>query len=300
MKNVKAWIKALRLQSLSLSISGVILGTFLASFRGYFNVTVLVAALFTTLFLQTLSNLANDYGDTLKGVDNEKRLGPKRGLQTGDISLRQMKTAIIVSVVLSFVSGIMLLVAGMKGVSIKSILILFALGILAILAAIKYTIGKRPYGYAGFGDMVVFIFFGLISVLGTYFLHTHQFPQSEILPAISMGLLATGVLNINNLRDYENDKQHAKKSLVVILGVPKAKIYHASLLILALVFAVIFTFLNLKSGYQFIYLISFPLFFLNIRKVFKTKNLERLDPELKKLALSTLFFVVTFGIGLWI
>lgn len=233
MKTVNIWIKAFRLQSLSLSISGVILGTFLAYGEGYFNLEVLIAALFTTLFLQTLSNLANDYGDTKKGVDNEKRLGPKRGLQTGEISMQKMKTAIIALIFLSLLSGIWLIVAGMKGFSIKIIILFFALGILAIIAAIKYTIGKRPYGYAGFGDIVVFIFFGLTSVLGTYFLHSHLLPTLEILPAASMGLFATGVLNINNLRDFENDRQHGKHSMVVALGVPRAKIYHTILLILA-------------------------------------------------------------------
>ncbi|MEO9146401.1 MAG: 1,4-dihydroxy-2-naphthoate polyprenyltransferase [Ginsengibacter sp.] len=298
MKKVKAWIKAFRLQSLSLSVSGVILGTFLAYNDGYFSAEVLISALFTTLFLQTLSNLANDYGDTLKGVDNEKRLGPKRGLQTGEISLQQMKAAIIILVFLSLFSGTWLIVAGTKGFSLKIILSFFSLGILAIIAAIKYTIGKKPYGYAGFGDAAVFIFFGLTSVLGTYFLHSHQLPMSEILPAASMGLFATGVLNINNLRDYENDQKHFKKSMVVAMGVPSAKIYHALLLILALAFALIYTFLNFKSGYQFLFLATFPLFFFNIRKVFKTEQLEKLDPDLKKLALSSLLFVITFGIGL--
>jgi 1,4-dihydroxy-2-naphthoate octaprenyltransferase len=174
----------------------------------------------------------------------------------------------------------------------------FTLGILAIAAAIKYTMGKHPYGYAGFGDLAVFVFFGLAGVAGTYYLHTSSFHWHGLLPAFSIGLLATGVLNLNNMRDIENDRESGKRSLVVILGIEKARIYHTLLIVLALLAAVSYTLLNFRSPYQFIYLITVPILFQNISVVWKSPHSSDLDAELKKLAFATLLFSLTMGIGL--
>ncbi|MEO6681796.1 MAG: 1,4-dihydroxy-2-naphthoate polyprenyltransferase [Ginsengibacter sp.] len=298
MSRVGAWLKAFRLRTLPLAFSSIILGSFLARHNGYFDISVLIYALLTTLFMQILSNLANDYGDTIHGVDNHQRVGPKRTVQSGEITLTQMKWGIVIFTILSLLSGIWLLVIGTKGINVSSIFILLGIGLLAIAAAIKYTIGKNPYGYIGLGDIAVFLFFGLTGVIGTYFLHTHRIDALEFLPAISVGLLSTGVLNLNNLRDRDNDRVSGKITMVVRLGIEKARMYHALLLGLAMASAVIYTFLNYNEPGQFLYLLSFPLFIMSIRAVYTNTDPGKLDPELKKLALATLLFAVTFGVGL--
>lgn len=298
MPKISSWIKAFRLRTLPLSFSSVILGSFLAYYKGYFIPSVLIGALLTTLFLQILSNLANDYGDTINGVDNHQRLGPKRGLQTGDISLQQMKWAVMLFTLLSLISGIWLLVAGTRGLTLSSGFIMLLIGLVAIAAAIKYTIGKKPYGYIGLGDFFVFLFFGLVGVIGTYYLHSKQITAWEFLPAISIGLFSTGVLNLNNLRDQVNDKQSGKITMVVKLGNRKGKIYHAILIGSGMCTALAFTFINYQSPMQFIYLITFPLFIRNIIIVFRNQEPSQLNSQLKVLSLTTLFFSITFGLGL--
>lgn len=298
MSRTGAWLTAFRLRTLPLSFSSIILGSLLAYHNGYFEKAVLVFALLTTLFLQILSNLANDYGDTVHGVDNHQRVGPMRTVQSGSISLSQMKSGIILFTLLSLVSGIWLLIKGTKGLDLSAGLILLVIGILAIAAAIKYTVGKKPYGYIGLGDFAVFLFFGLTGVIGTYFLHAHQIDLLEFLPAMSVGLFSTGVLNLNNLRDRENDRLSGKITMVVRLGIEKARIYHALLLSLAMAFALLYTLLNYEGPGQLLYLLSFPFFFKSIRAVYKNKEPGKLDPELKRLSLATLLFAITFGVGL--
>ncbi|MEO6818210.1 MAG: 1,4-dihydroxy-2-naphthoate polyprenyltransferase [Ginsengibacter sp.] len=298
MGKIISWIKVFRLRTLPLSFSSVILGSFLAYSNGYFIWPVLTGALLTTLFLQILSNLANDYGDTIHGVDNNERIGPKRGLQSGEITLKEMKGGVITFSLLSFISGTWLLTSATSGLSVSTGFIFLLIGLVAIAAAIKYTIGKNPYGYMGFGDIAVFIFFGLVGVLGTYYLHSGQIPLEEFLPATSIGLFSTGVLNLNNLRDRENDRSSGKITMIVKLGLEKGRIYHAFLLFTGLISALAFTFINYKHPIQFIYLITFPLFIRSVLVVFKNTDPALLYPELKKLALATLAFAITFGLGL--
>lgn len=298
MPSFSAWLVTFRLRTLPLSLSTIILGSFLAAFHHSFSWSVFVWAALTTLFLQILSNLANDYGDAVNGVDNHGRIGPKRSLQTGAITLSQMKWAIILFVILSLVSGIMLLVEGLKGLDFSYGIIMFVIGLLAIGAALKYTIGKKPYGYAGFGDVAVFLFFGIVGVMGTYFLHTHIITLPEFLPAMSIGFFSTGVLNLNNLRDRDNDRDFGKHTMVVKMGLEKAKSYHSSLIISGLAAAIVYTFLNYHSIWQFAYIITFPIFISSMVSVNKNKEPHLLDPELRKLALATLAFSVLFGWGL--
>lgn len=297
MMKIEAWVKAFRLRTLPLSLSSVLLGSLLAFDKGQFSMPILFGALITTLFLQILSNLANDYGDSSHGVDNDKRVGPKRGVQSGEISSTEMRNAIVVFTALALVSGIWLLLTASQNLDLPIVLGFFVLGILSIAAAIKYTVGKNPYGYAGFGDLAVFVFFGLAGVAGTYYLHTSSFDWPELLPAISIGLLATGVLNLNNMRDIENDKESGKYSLAVILGIEKARVYHTLLIIVALASAVLYTLLNYTSPYQFIYLFTAPILFQNIGVVWSSSRSSDLDAELKKLAFATLLFALTMGIG---
>ena len=298
MSKSEAWFRAFRLRTLPLSFSSVILGSLMALYKNSFDGAILVGALLTTLFLQILSNLANDYGDFVNGVDNHERKGPERSVQSGVISAKEMKAAIIIFSILSFTSGIWLLLNAADNIEFGAITAFFVLGLLAIGAAIKYTVGKNPYGYQGLGDVAVFLFFGITGVAGTFYLHTAELSWIDLLPAVSIGALSTGALNLNNMRDIENDKASGKRSLVVVMGFESARVYHFVLLVLALVSALTYTLINFASGYQFVFLITVPLIVQNAKVVLTTDRSSDLDQELRKLAFTTLLFALTFGIGL--
>lgn len=297
MAKLKYWIEAFRLRTLPLALSTILMGSFLAVDSGNYNYTVIALALITTLLLQTLSNLANDYGDGLKGTDNHERLGPMRALQSGQIRPEQMKIAIYIFVILSLISGVLLIIEAFGSDWYLGLIFLF-LGISAIAAAIKYTVGKKAYGYSGFGDIFVFIFFGIIAVMGSYFLNTLTLNYSIILPSISMGLFSTAVLNLNNMRDIKNDLASGKKTLAAKMGLEKAKKYHLLLISIGMLSAVVYTRFNFTSAWNLIYLICFPMFLIQLRNIFRIYDQKLLDPYLKKLALTTLLFSVLFGIGL--
>ncbi|MFA8434608.1 MAG: 1,4-dihydroxy-2-naphthoate polyprenyltransferase [Marinifilaceae bacterium] len=298
MSKTKAWIHAFRLRTLPLSLSSIFLGSLIAAAHHLFNWTVFILAVLTTLFLQILSNLANDLGDSLSGADNADRIGPERAVQSGVISVRDMKRMVVVFVVLSLFTGIWLVYEGTKYIDLNSGLIMLVLGIAAIGAAINYTVGKNPYGYSGFGDIFVFLFFGLTGVLGVYFLHAGSVPLDLLLPATSVGLLSVGVLNLNNLRDRENDARTGKRTLVVKMGPRKAIIYHVTILVLAFFAALLYASMNWSSPWQLIFLVVLPLLVLNSKTVVMHQKPANLDPELKKLALTTLLFSLTFGLGM--
>lgn len=297
---MKNWIQAFRLRTLPLAFSSILMGTFLAIRSNSFNWLILSLCLLTTLFLQVLSNLANDYGDSVHGADSKDRKGPSRAVQTGAISKQQMKTAIIICGALSFCSGITLLFISFGLSNLLYIVGFTALGLLCIAAAIKYTAGSNPYGYAGLGDISVLVFFGLVGVLGTNFMFTYTYESLNLLPAFSCGLFATGVLNVNNIRDIESDELAGKKSIPVRLGRNKAVIYHWGLLCIGMICMLTWTFkqrIELQIS-DFIYLISFPLFIWNGIAVTNKKSASSLDPYLKQLALSTLLFSILCGISM--
>ncbi len=298
MNRIKIWLHAFRLRTLPLALSSTFVGSFLAFPEGKFKWAVFLLVALTTLFLQILSNLANDYGDAVKGTDNKNRTGPIRGMQSGTITKKNMKKMIMIFVGLSLCSGIALILTSLSEVSLSVSVLFFIVGIGAIAAAIKYTIGKKPFGYSGFGDVFVFLFFGLTGVLGTYFLHTLQFSLWVLLPASTIGLLSVGVLNLNNMRDIKNDKACGKKTLVVRMGLPAAKIYHAILIIGAIVLALIYSLNESSSYFRFLYLLTLPLFFRNLYVVFIKSSTNRLNDQLKWLSLSTFAFTICFSIGL--
>jgi 1,4-dihydroxy-2-naphthoate octaprenyltransferase len=209
-----------------------------------------------------------------------------------------MQFMISLFVTLSLVSGSLLIFTGLHHIGWKTILVFFLLGISAIFAAIKYTVGKNPYGYIGFGDIFVFIYFGIVGVAGTYYLHVNTFDPWILLPASAIGLLSSGVLNINNMRDIENDARSGKRTLVVYIGKQAAKIYHLVLISLSIVFSVVYTCVYFNSFYQFLFILTCPLFALNVIVVMKNTEPGELNKELKKLALSTFAFSITFGLGL--
>ena len=298
MKTTQIWLKAFRLRTLPLAISATTLGSFLGYAENRFSWGVFIFGTLATLCLLILSNLANDYGDAKKGTDNEKRIGPLRVTQSGLVTQRQMQWMIGGFVLLSLVSGSLLIWSGLRGGNMLLYTLFFVLGFSSIYAAIKYTIGKRPYGYVGFGDIMVFIYFGILGVVGTYFLHTQSFHLTILLPASSVGLFSAGVLNLNNLRDHDNDALNGKNTLVVRMGVPWAKIYHVVLLFTALVLAVIYTVLHFESYYQLIFLLPVPLLISDVNKVITNTVPVELNRELKRLAVATLLFSLSFGLGL--
>ncbi|RLD38135.1 MAG: 1,4-dihydroxy-2-naphthoate octaprenyltransferase [Bacteroidetes bacterium] len=292
-----SWIKAFRLRTLPLAISSIIMGSGLAVFFGSYSWTVIFLAALTTILLQILSNLANDYGDFQKGTDNVHRLGPERAVQSGEISARQMKTAVIVFASLSLFAGVWLLYAALKEQFLMAI-VFFALGIAAIVAAVKYTVGKNAYGYSGLGDLFVFLFFGLTGVIGTYYLNALSISWDVLLPATSVGLLSTGMLNLNNMRDIDNDIKSGKHTLASKLGLRKAKYYHTFLVVGAILAALLFIGLHYSLPWNLLFLIVVPLLFSDLYTIWKTTNQQKLDPFLKRLALSTLVFSILFVLGL--
>lgn len=292
------WIKAFRLRTLPLALSATVLGSFLGFAEDMFKWGVFIFGTLTTLFLQILSNLANDYGDALKGTDNEERLGPLRVTQAGLVSRKQMRWMIGLFAALSLLSGSLLIWIGLRGGDMLGYAIFYLLGFAAIFAAVKYTIGKRPYGYDGLGDLMVFVFFGIVGVAGTYFLHTNSFEVSILLPASSVGLLSMGVLNLNNMRDHVNDAESGKNTLVVRMGLSWAKVYHVILLVTAFLLALTYTIINFESYLQLMLLIPVPLLFADVKKVINNTVPLELNPQLKRLAMATLLFSVLFGLGL--
>lgn len=271
------------------------MGSFLAAAHGQFRWSIFALCALTTIFLQILSNLANDYGDSIHGADSAERTGPQRAVQSGSITPKAMFRAMILFALLSLISGLGLLYTAFD--SWVVFLVFFAVGVLAIIAAITYTAGKRPYGYAGLGDISVLIFFGWVGVIGTYLLHTQVWDSLVLLPATSCGLFAVAVLNLNNIRDIESDKLAGKRSIPVRIGREKAVRYHWMLLLAGILCAAIYVFLRFESLWQCLFLLSLPLLWINGRAVQAKTQAAELDPFLKQMALSTLLFVLTFGIG---
>ena len=296
--DVKSYIQAARLRTLPLSVSGIIIGSFMSASKGFFNWKICLLALLTTIGFQIISNFANDYGDGVKGTDNEDRIGPERAVQSGAISPKQMRTAIIASSIITFLIAILLIFIAFGKDDFLNLIVFFCLGIASIAAAIKYTVGKRAYGYSGFGDLFVFLFFGLVSVIGSYYLYSKQLSITLILPAFSVGFLSIGVLNLNNMRDRASDIKSGKKTLVVKMGNESAKYYHYYLLVTAFLFAILYTIVHYNSPYQFLFLITFFPILKHFNVVAKNKMPKLLDPELKKLAITTFLFSILFGIGL--
>ncbi len=310
---IKSFIKASRLRTLPLSVSGVIVGSFLgnkdylstigsSNFQNCYtcllpiSTSVFWLAILTAISFQVLSNFANDYGDGIKGID-KNREGEARMVSSGAISYRQMKLAIIVTTIISLFISILLIYVSFGKENFTYAFLFFILSLLSIAASIKYTVGKFAYGYSGFGDLFVFVFFGIVGVVGSYFLYTKQINFKVFLPAISIGLLSVAVLNLNNLRDIKSDKANNKITLVVKLGISNAKKYHYSLIIGAFLSAFWYVNLDFKTKYQLIFMLAFIPLAKNIRTVYYNKVPSELDSELKKVALSTFMFAILLGLS---
>ena len=303
MKNLSVWLTALRLRTLPLATASIIVAAGIAAHEHIFNVKIFILSLITALLLQILSNLANDYGDAITGADDEHRVGPLRGMQTGDITQKAMKFAIIFTTLLTLCSGIGLLMVALEG-DLFSWLLFLGLGALAIIAAITYTMGKVPYGYRAMGDLAVFIFFGLLGVIGSFYLYDLSADWLLLLPASSVGMLSAAVLNINNMRDVENDTKHNKTTLVVMFGRDVAFKYHVFLITCAALFASCYL-ANLQETeiWQYVFLLAMsPL--IKSSLALKTaidensQSGEVFNEQLKNTAISTFVFAMLFALVL--
>ncbi|HHC4614880.1 TPA: 1,4-dihydroxy-2-naphthoate polyprenyltransferase [Klebsiella pneumoniae] len=292
----QAWLESLRPKTLPLAFAAIIVGTVLAWEQGHFDPWVALLALITAGLLQILSNLANDYGDAVKGSDKPDRIGPLRGMQKGVITPQQMKRALIVTVVLICLFGLALLCAAWQ--SVGDFIGFLALGGLSIVAAITYTVGTRPYGYIGLGDISVLVFFGWLSVLGSWYLQAHNVEAAIFLPATSCGLLATAVLNINNLRDIDSDRQNGKNTLAVRLGPVNARRYHACLLLGALLCLALFNLLALHSAWGWLFILATPLLVKQARYVLRESDPLAMRPMLEKTVKGALLTNLLFVIGI--
>ncbi len=293
------WLAAARLRTLPLAFACIFLGNFLAAADGHFNTGILLLSLLTTLFFQVLSNFANDYGDGVKGTD-KNRLGEKRMVNSGHISEGQMKKAVYLFGLLSFLSSSALSYLALIGLGWSYVLLFMALGCLAILAAIFYTVGNKAYGYSGFGDLFVLVFFGWVGVVGSYYIQTHNLNPAIWMPATAVGMLSVGVLNLNNMRDIESDKRAGKQSIPVRIGPAWAKAYHIALMIAA--FDLAFFYVAMRGGntWRHLYLSALPFLLLHLNSVFKANHAQQFDPMLKKLALTTLWFCLSLGLGVYL
>jgi len=303
MNNLSVWLTALRLRTLPLAAASIIVAAGIAVHNQIFDFTIFLLTLSTALLLQILSNLANDYGDAVTGADDENRVGPLRAMQTGAISSKSMKNAIVYTTILTLFSGLSLLMVALAD-DIFSWLLFLGLGALAILAAITYTMGKVPYGYRALGDLAVFLFFGLLGVIGSFYLYGLSVDWLLLLPASSLGMLSAAVLNINNIRDVENDTKHNKTTLVVLFGRSMAFKYHLFLIIGAPLLSSYYL-LNLENTqiWQYLFLLAMsPL----IKSCIALKNAidedlhsgELFNEQLKNTAISTFVFSLLFSLVL--
>jgi 1,4-dihydroxy-2-naphthoate octaprenyltransferase len=301
MTKFEAWIEAMRLRTLPLSVSGIIAGSGMAAILEKWNPLIFGLAMLTTIGFQVLSNLANDLGDGQKGTDNKNRVGPKRAIQSGTISVKEMKTGIIICTLISLVSAALLIFVSASNLTQELLLFYAVLALLCVIAAITYTVGKNAYGYRGLGDVMVFVFFGLVSVLGVFSLYGITFEWLVLFPTLSIGFWSVAVLNLNNLRDHENDALSGKTTMVVKMGFQNGKNYHAFLILSGVASWAFSVFMFSYLTFNFFILIAFiPAFGLlfHLQRVYQIRIPKKLDPELKKVALLTFFAAVLFAITL--
>ena len=292
------WFSTARPKTLPLALASIIIGSALAYWAGKFDLITTLLAFITTILLQVLSNFANDYGDHVKGSDTAERIGPLRAIQHGAITGEQLKMAVIVLSVLSFISGAALSFYAYEG--IEDLLVFLGLGVISIVAAITYTVGKKAYGYLGLGDLFVLIFFGFVAVIGVFYLQAHSLPLMIFIPAFGCGLLSVAVLNINNLRDINQDRKAGKNTLIVRIGSKNGRIYHAILLALAVVSYLIFAILNFEHWYNYFFLLAVPLLVKHGLFVYRHQDPIELRPILGQMAGLALITNLLFSLGIFL
>ena len=289
---MKHWIAAFRLKTLPLAFGAIVLGSNLN--RLSFSSDIFLFAALTAVLLQILSNLANDYGDYKKGTDKHRK---DRQLAGGNISPKAMQVAIVLFVLLTLTSGITLLFLAFEN-DWKHWFQFLAIGLFSIAAAISYTVGKKAYGYHGLGDVFVFIFFGLVGVLGTAFLYKQHFLTVQLLPAIAYGALCVGVLNVNNIRDLDKDILTNKITFASKLGKSGALSYQILLLIVA---ALGFTVHHFATGYMSLAPLGvIAMGYLHVKKLQQAATSDEYNTQLKFLSLSSLGIVFLFALRFYL
>lgn len=290
MTTLKAWIGAARLRTLPLSVAGILAAAAIAIYSDVFNARIFGLSIFTTLGFQILSNLANDYGDGIKGTDNSERIGPARAMQSGALSATALKKGIWVTALITLLSAVVLIYLAFGKENLVLSLVYLFLGIAAITAAIKYTVGSNAYGYKALGDLFVFLFFGLVSVLGGFFLYKQELILEVILPALTVGFWSVAVLHLNNMRDRSSDLKSGKITIAIKLGPKTSKKYHYMLLVTGAFAALVFAWLTATGWMGYLPLLAFIPLALHAKTVALNKDQQLLDPELKKVALSTFLY----------
>ena len=297
MSTFGAWIKAARPRTLPLSLSGIFVGLALTVEHGNMAPLAVIGCIVTTICFQVLSNFANDLGDGMKGTDNAARIGPMRAVQSGEISIQQMKIGVIVLGILSILSAGVVIASAPAIHSGNGLIFYAVLALLCVFAAITYTVGKKAYGYHGLGDLMVFLFFGIVAVSGTKHLFEEGVALNELLGALAIGAWSTMVLNLNNMRDIANDAASGKRTMVVLLGSKNAKRYHYVLAFLGCNAWIILLYrCAIETENYFILMAGLPvlLFATHIAQVIRITEPKAFDPELKKVALSTFFASILY------
>lgn len=293
--NFSIWFSTARPRTLPLALASIIIGSALAHWAGQFDLITTLLALITTILLQVLSNFANDYGDHVKGSDTSERIGPLRAIQHGQITGKQLKKAVIILSLLSFISGAALSIYAYQ--SVQDLLVFLGLGVISIVAAITYTVGKKAYGYLGLGDLFVLIFFGFVAVIGVFYLQAHSLPAMIFIPAFGCGLLSVAVLNINNLRDINQDRKVGKNTLIVRIGSENGRKYHVALLLLAVISYLIFAMSEFQHWYSYLFLLAVPLLAKHAKFVYNHKDPAELRPILGQMAGLALITNLLFTLG---
>ena len=295
MNEFRAAFASMRLRTLPLSMGGVILGILLATADFKVNVWVAILIVLTTVCLQILSNLSNELGDVLHGTDTADRKGPQYGLNSGVLTIRQMKVLIGIFVAECIICGTAMTLVSFGTLWEMTPILVLLMGAGAIMGAMKYTLGRNPYGYRGLGDVYVFLFFGLVAVLGSYFVASHTLFWRLLLPGAAVGCFSVGVLNVNNIRDMETDAAN-RVTVAIRLGEKKAKIYQTVLIVLGWIFMLAYCQLRMFSWWHYLFVLTLPLFILHLRGVWKRTG-KALDPMLSLLVMSTFLFCVLAGVG---
>lgn len=296
MSKFSSAVRSMRLRTLPLSLSGVCLGMLLAASDYHVSLTVAIFTILTTVSLQVLSNLSNELGDYYHGTDTADRLGPNYGLMEGGLKVSDMKLLIGGAILCCIVFGLLMIRASFGTLFSLESVCLMMLGAAAISGAMKYTLGRNPYGYQGLGDIFVFIFFGLVSVLGSYFVAAHTIPSwIFLLPATSIGLFSVGVLNVNNIRDMKTDAEN-RVTVAIRLGEKRARIYQTVLIVMGWVCMIAFCLLRFFDPWHYLFVLTLPMHIKHVSGVWKL-NGKDLDRMLPLLVISTFLFALLAGFG---
>lgn len=296
MRKLGYYISAMRLRTLPLSLSGVSLGLLLAVSDYNVSWAVSVSVAVTAVLLQILSNVSNELGDALKGTDTSRRNGPLYGIASGRLTVRDLKVMIWIYALLSAVSGLVMIWLSYGTLLCLDSFVFMILGFAAISSAMKYTLGKSPFGYRGLGDIYVFIFFGIVAVLGSYLVAAHTIPTwYMLLPAVSIGAFSVAVLNVNNIRDMETDRA-TRVTLPLKMGETWAKVYQTVLVLIGWAAMFGYAFSRMYSLWHYIFVLTLPLFIWHLIGVWRGHG-RSLDRMLPLLVVSTFLFALLGGLG---